>query len=179
MTTCRWTDVRMVMTFCTCWNGQLPALFRASLAEHRRALRIPLAASPTRSFSTSTTSLSTYIMADSAHEQEEVQYQPKDAIGEAVQATMVTGTAGLFVSTIQNTLTKQNVGAFGVFTRSGGTIAVFGECGADLVGRGMTLIPDTQLPWEGPTNSPRNAPPTYDRRMTPGTRPGVVLWQAQ
>lgn len=53
-------------------------------------------------------------------------YQPKDALGAAIKATMVTGAAGTFISTIQNTLTKQNVGAFGIFTRTGGTIAVFG-----------------------------------------------------
>nr|POF25086.1 nadh-ubiquinone oxidoreductase 21.3 kda subunit [Quercus suber] len=68
-------------------------------------------------------------MADHAQEQQEVQYQPQDAIGGAVKATMVTGAAGLFVSTIQNTLTKQNVGAFGVFTRSGSTVAVFAAMG--------------------------------------------------
>lgn len=53
-------------------------------------------------------------------------YQPKDALGAAIKATMVTGAAGTFISTIQNTLTKQNVGAFGIFTKTGGTIAVFG-----------------------------------------------------
>ena len=55
-----------------------------------------------------------------------VQYQPKDAVGQTVKATALTTGAGLFISTIQNTLTRQNVGAFGVFTRTGGTIAVFG-----------------------------------------------------
>lgn len=53
-------------------------------------------------------------------------YQPKDAIGAAIKATLVTGGAGTFISTIQNTLTKQNVGAFGIFTRTGTTIATFG-----------------------------------------------------
>lgn len=53
-------------------------------------------------------------------------YRPKDAIGATIRATTITGTAGLFVSAIQTTLTKQNVGAFSVFTRTGGTIAVFG-----------------------------------------------------
>lgn len=53
-------------------------------------------------------------------------YQPKDAVGATIKATGVTAAAGTFVSTIQNTLTKQNVGAFGVFSRTGGTIAVFG-----------------------------------------------------
>ncbi|KAK3708181.1 hypothetical protein LTR37_011685 [Vermiconidia calcicola] len=60
---------------------------------------------------------------------EEVIYQPKDAVGNAIRATGVTTIAGLFVSTIQNTLTKQNVGAWGVFARTGGTIAVFAAMG--------------------------------------------------
>ena len=38
-------------------------------------------------------------------------YHPKDALGDAIKATLVTGGAGAFISTIQNTLTKQNVGA--------------------------------------------------------------------
>ena len=42
------------------------------------------------------------------------------------KVALITGAAGTFVSTIQNTLTKQNVGAFGIFTKSGSTIAVFG-----------------------------------------------------
>lgn len=58
--------------------------------------------------------------------QEEPTYQPKDAIANALKATMITSGAGAFVSAIQNTLTKQNVTAWGVITRSGGTIAVFG-----------------------------------------------------
>ena len=53
-------------------------------------------------------------------------YQPKDAIGSALTATTVTALAGTFVSAVQNTLTKQNVGAFGVFTQTGSTVAVFG-----------------------------------------------------
>jgi hypothetical protein len=54
------------------------------------------------------------------------QYHPKDAVKAAINGTMITGAAGGLVSAIQNTLTKRNVGSWGVFTRSGGTIAVFG-----------------------------------------------------
>ena len=61
-----------------------------------------------------------------AEEDSEIPYQPTDAVGAAIQATGVTSVAGLFVSTIQNSLSKQNVGAWGVFARTGGTIAVFG-----------------------------------------------------
>lgn len=58
--------------------------------------------------------------------QEEAVYQPKDAIGLGVTSTLVMGAAGLTVSAIQNTLTKQNVSGWGVFTRTGGSIALFG-----------------------------------------------------
>jgi hypothetical protein len=54
------------------------------------------------------------------------QYHPKDAVKAAINGTMITGAAGGLVSAIQNTLTKRNIGSWGVFTRSGGTIAVFG-----------------------------------------------------
>ncbi|KAK2628936.1 hypothetical protein QTJ16_002039 [Diplocarpon rosae] len=57
------------------------------------------------------------------------QYHPKDTIKAAIQGTLVTGAAGGFISAIQNTLTKRNVGAWGVFTRTGGTIAVFAAVG--------------------------------------------------
>ena len=55
-----------------------------------------------------------------------VTYHPKDAVSAAVTATMVTASAGAIISGVQNALTKQNVGAFGILTKTGGTIAVFG-----------------------------------------------------
>lgn len=58
--------------------------------------------------------------------QEEQPYRPKDALGASIKAGMITTGAGLFVSTIQNTLTKQNYGAMGAFTKFGGTTAVYG-----------------------------------------------------
>jgi len=56
-------------------------------------------------------------------------YQPKDAVTAGIKATLVTGAAGALVSSVQNTLTKQNVTAWGIFTRTGGTIAVFAAMG--------------------------------------------------
>ena len=53
-------------------------------------------------------------------------YVPKDAVALAIESTLVMGAAGLTVSAIQNTLTRQNVTAWGVFTRGGGIIAIFG-----------------------------------------------------
>ncbi|MCJ1477132.1 hypothetical protein MMC13_005803 [Lambiella insularis] len=60
--------------------------------------------------------------------QEDV-YQPKDAITAGIKSTLITGGAGALVSSVQNTLTKQNVTAWGIFTRTGGTIAVFAAMG--------------------------------------------------
>lgn len=54
-------------------------------------------------------------------------YQPKDAISETVKVSLIMGAAGLTVSAIQNTLTKQNVSGWGVFTRTGGVIGLFGQ----------------------------------------------------
>ena len=54
-------------------------------------------------------------------------YKPKDAISASLEGLSVCGAAGLLVAAVQNSLARQNVSAWGVFTRSGGTIAVFGE----------------------------------------------------
>lgn len=54
-------------------------------------------------------------------------YQPKDAISAAARSTMILGGAGLFLSAVQNTLTRQNVTGWGVITRTGGTIGMFGR----------------------------------------------------
>ena len=58
---------------------------------------------------------------------EEEVYIPKDAIRESVRSTLITGGAGTLISAVQNTLTKQNVGAWGLFTRTGSTITLFGS----------------------------------------------------
>ncbi|TAQ87336.1 hypothetical protein B7494_g4309 [Chlorociboria aeruginascens] len=56
-------------------------------------------------------------------------YHPKDAVKAAINGTMITGSAGLFVSAVQNTLAKSNVGPWGVFTRTGSTAAIFAGMG--------------------------------------------------
>lgn len=53
-------------------------------------------------------------------------YHPKDAVKAAISGTMVTGGAGALVSAVQNSLSKRNVGAWGIFTRTGSTIGIFG-----------------------------------------------------
>jgi hypothetical protein len=61
-----------------------------------------------------------------ASQDEHHHYHPKDTISAAMKTTMLTGAVGLFASAVQNTLTRKNVGPWGVFVRSGGTIGVFG-----------------------------------------------------
>ena len=55
-------------------------------------------------------------------------YEYKDAVGGALWTTAVMGGVGLFVSSVQNTLTKQNTTAWGVLTKFGGTTVTFGTC---------------------------------------------------
>jgi len=56
-------------------------------------------------------------------------YEPKDAIAQSMRSATFTGSAGLLLAAVQNTLTRENVGAFGVFTKFGGTIALFAAMG--------------------------------------------------
>ena len=69
-----------------------------------------------------------------AGQTEDHSYHPKDAIQATMKTTMLTGGVGLFASAVQNTLTRKNVGPFGVFVRSGSTIGVFGM---DAIGIGQ------------------------------------------
>ena len=54
-------------------------------------------------------------------------YQPKDALRKSLNATFWVGGAGLIKAAVSNSLARENVGAMGVFTRSGGTIVSFGK----------------------------------------------------
>ncbi|PKY07377.1 NADH-ubiquinone oxidoreductase [Aspergillus campestris IBT 28561] len=60
---------------------------------------------------------------------EEHTYHPKPTVQRALKTSMLTAGAGLFASAVQNTLTRKNVGPFGVFVRSGSTIGVFAAMG--------------------------------------------------
>ncbi|PYI15736.1 NADH-ubiquinone oxidoreductase [Aspergillus japonicus CBS 114.51] len=60
---------------------------------------------------------------------DEHDYHPQDALQATLKTTMLTGGAGLFASAVQNTLTRKNVGPWGVFTRTGGTIGIFAAMG--------------------------------------------------
>jgi hypothetical protein len=74
-------------------------------------------------------------------QEEEKVYAPKDALAATFRTTAATGGVGLFASAVQNTLLKQNVGPWGVFTRFGGTIGVFGTS----LGRILTIPPRNLL----------------------------------
>ena len=62
----------------------------------------------------------------SGYGHEDETYHHVDAITPAIKGTGITGTAGLLIAATQATLTKQNIGVLGAFTRYGGTIATFG-----------------------------------------------------
>ena len=51
-------------------------------------------------------------------------YTPQDALGRSARSAMMTGAAGLFIASVQNTVAKEQIGAFGVFTRFGRTIGL-------------------------------------------------------
>jgi len=59
-------------------------------------------------------------------------YHPQDALGASVRSATLTGAAGLFLASVQNTVAKENVGAFGVFTRFGRTIGLFAAMGGSF-----------------------------------------------
>ena len=64
--------------------------------------------------------------ADMATDNYSYTFTPKDAISTTLSAAKLTGGAGLLVAAVQNTLLRENIGAFGVFTRFGSTVALFG-----------------------------------------------------
>ena len=61
---------------------------------------------------------------------EEEAFHPYDTVSRTIRTTLTTGSAGLLVSAVQNTLSRQNVGAFGVVTRYGVATALFGKRGS-------------------------------------------------
>jgi hypothetical protein len=106
-------------------------------------------------------------------------YQPKDAVKAAITATMVTGGAGALVSAVQNSLSKRNVGAWGILTRTGGTIGIFGMLNfhvpiyAALYNFELTPL---QRQLEEHLNSQDLLRPTYERKTTAITPPLAASW---
>ncbi len=70
-----------------------------------------------------------------------------------MKTTGLTGAVGLFASAVQNTLARQNVGPWGVFVRSGGTIGIFGMiclmnmgCHSELISNALLYQPLWEVP---------------------------------
>jgi hypothetical protein len=59
---------------------------------------------------------------------DEPTFLPRDALSNTASTTLQTTAVGAIVAGVQNTLRKQNVGAMGIITRSGGIIALYGGC---------------------------------------------------
>jgi hypothetical protein len=53
-------------------------------------------------------------------------YHPRDALANTTSTMLQTTAVGAVIAGVQNTLRKQNVGAMGILTRSGGIIALYG-----------------------------------------------------
>ena len=66
-------------------------------------------------------------------------YVFKDAVSGALRTTAVMGGVGLFFSSVQNALTKQNTTAWGVLTKFGGTTVTFGTICCHLCWKGNGL----------------------------------------
>jgi hypothetical protein len=60
--------------------------------------------------------------------EEEHHFHQKDSIKSGIQGALAGTGAGFIFSAVQNSLAKTNVGTWGVFTRSGSSIASFGWC---------------------------------------------------
>jgi hypothetical protein len=69
---------------------------------------------------------------------EQAAYEPRDAIQASIQTGLITGSAGLLAAAVKNTLTRQNIGAFAVFTKFGGTIGIFGLRSTNTISKVLT-----------------------------------------
>jgi len=56
-------------------------------------------------------------------------FHPQDTIARSIRSATMTGGAGLLMAAVQNTVARENIGAFGVFTRFGATCALFAAMG--------------------------------------------------
>ena len=53
-------------------------------------------------------------------------FHPRDTLANTGSTALQTTAVGAVIAGVQNTLRKQNVGAMGILTRSGGIIALYG-----------------------------------------------------
>ncbi|KAI2634591.1 hypothetical protein GGS21DRAFT_539395 [Xylaria nigripes] len=57
--------------------------------------------------------------------EEEPPFHPKDAVKSGIKGATLGGLVGLAASAVQNSLAREHVGVWGVFTRTGGTISSY------------------------------------------------------
>jgi len=69
-------------------------------------------------------------MADASSALAESSYEPKSPIANATTVAYQSAAVGALVSVLQNALSPHKAGAFGVLTRTGGTIGMFTAMGA-------------------------------------------------
>lgn len=63
---------------------------------------------------------------DTTMADQHVTFHPRDALANTASTALQLTAVGAVLAGVQNTLRKQNVGAMGIFTRSGGIIALYG-----------------------------------------------------
>lgn len=74
-------------------------------------------------------------MADPVHAkptlevEDEPPYEYQDTLGRSTRSALITGAAGALLAAVQNTVARDQTSAFGVFTRFGGTIGLYGTIG--------------------------------------------------
>ncbi len=98
-------------------------------------------------------------------------YEPQDALGASIRSAALTGAAGTFLAAVQNTVAKENYGPFGVFTRFGKTIGLFGMSWIELMDKYcVDFSSDTPQPLLArPFSSRAPLRQTCDKRMTSST----------
>jgi hypothetical protein len=78
---------------------------------------------------TSTSTTPPPAMAD----QPEDHFEPRDTLANTANTALKLTVVGVIFAGVQNTLRKQNVGAMGILTKSGGIIALYGASASNMV----------------------------------------------
>jgi hypothetical protein len=66
-------------------------------------------------------------------DQPEEHFEPRDTLANTGRTALQLTVVGVLLAGVQNTLRKQNVGAMGILTKSGGIIALYGASGRNTV----------------------------------------------
>lgn len=93
---------------------------------------------------------------------EEESFKPGDAVDIGLKGGAVGALAGAFLSGAQNALARQNYGFWGVFTRSGGAIVMFGTIQFEQVE--MQQQPTTRMKQKKEKHKANSSREHHDRR---------------